>query len=65
MESKKVDAPTESMYAKAASLFVVDDGGKMTVKQAMNFAGFSPGDCKIEKHLDYELLFLLTVDQDV
>ena len=26
MESKKVDAPTESMYARAVSLFSVDDG---------------------------------------
>ena len=30
--------------------FFVDDGGKMTVKQAMNFAGFLERDCKIEKH---------------
>jgi len=31
-------------------LLFVDDGDKMTVKQTMNLAGFSAGDCKIEKH---------------
>ena len=50
MESEKDDIPTESMYAKAASLLFVDDGGKMTAKQAMNFTVFSEQDCKIKKH---------------
>ena len=50
MEPKKDDVPTESMYAEAATLLFVNNSGKMTFKQAMNFAGFSKGDCKIEKH---------------
>ena len=50
VESGKDDVPTESMYAKAASFLFVDDGSKMTIKQAMNYPGFSEGDCEIEKH---------------
>ena len=50
MKPEKDDVPTESMYAEAATYLFVNDGGKMTVKQAMNFAGFSERDCKVEKH---------------
>ena len=50
MKPEKDDVPTESMYAEAATYLFVNNGGKMTVKQAMNFAGFSERDCKIEKH---------------
>ena len=52
MESvaKKGNPPTESMYAKAATLLFVDNGGKMSVKQAMNFAGFAESDCNMDKH---------------
>ena len=50
MKPEKDDVPTESMYTEAATYLFVNNGGKMTVKQAMNFAGFSERDCNIEKH---------------
>ena len=49
--SEGINASTESMYTKAVPFFFVNNGCKVSVKQAMTIAGFSKSDSNMDKHL--------------
>lgn len=47
--SKGTNAPTGSIYAKAASFLFVNNGGEISIKQAITFAGCSESNYNIDK----------------